>query len=119
MSDAQIDDVLKQKLRIAFDPRDTPRRAFMTAGQAWAACRDGSCDPDRFGHGQTTGLWFVKVNVVRDHFAINNRETSVWDGWRGAPSSKRVVSDFDLALLDNLAACPQQQPIAAVDPDWA
>ena len=89
----------------------------MTAAQAWMACRAGDCDPDRFGHGKTTGLWFVKVNVVRDHYAINNRETSAWDGWRAAPDSRRVVFEHDRKWLDDIAACPEQ-PIADVGPDW-
>jgi hypothetical protein len=118
LSDAQLDEVLKENRRIAFDPSDTPRHSFMTAGQAWTACRAGKCDPDRFGHGQTRGLWFVKVNVVRDHYVINNKEISVWDSWRAVPKSKRVVLDQDWALLDDLAACPEQ-PIVDVSPDWA
>lgn len=117
LSDAQIDEVLKEKRKIAFDPADTPRQLFMTAGQAWMACRSGKCDPDRFGHGATKGLWFMKVNLVRDHYAINNRETSAWDAWRAAPKSKRVVSDQDWALLDNIASCPEQT-LADLNPDW-
>jgi hypothetical protein len=117
LSDAQIDGVLKERCRIGFDPADTPRHAFMTAQQAWTACRAGKRDPDRFGHGETKGLWFVKVNVVRDHYAVNNRETSAWDAWRAAPKSKRGVSDQDRTLLDSIAACPEQ-PIVDVSPDW-
>jgi hypothetical protein len=118
LSDAQLDEVLKEKCKITFDPIDTPRDSFMTAADAWAACRAGKCDPDRFGHGATKGLWFMKVNLVRDHYAINNRETSAWDAWRAAPKTKRVVSDRDWALLDNIASCPEQ-PLAAVNPDWS
>jgi hypothetical protein len=117
LSDAQLDEVLKEKCRIAFDPSDTPRHQFMTAGQAWLACRAGTCDPDCFGHGAVKGLWFVKVNVVRDHYAVNNRETSAWDGWRAALTGKRVVSDQDRELLDSIAARPEQ-PIIAIDPIW-
>jgi hypothetical protein len=76
LSDAQLDEVLKEKRGITFDPSDAPRHSFMTAAQAWTACRAGECDPDRFGHGEIKGLWFVKVNVVRDHYAVNNKETS-------------------------------------------
>ena len=39
----------------------------------------------RFGHGQTKGLWFMKVDLIRDFYALNNRETSAWDRWRDAP----------------------------------
>lgn len=117
LADAQMDEVLRTQCRIAFDPADVPGRAFMTAGQAWTACRAGKCDPDRIGHGALRGLWFVKVNVVRDHYAINNREISAWDSWRGAPASRRVVSDADIALLDSLAIRPEQ-PVVEVAPDW-
>jgi hypothetical protein len=90
----------------------------MTAGQVWTACRAGECDPGQFGHGATNGLWFAGVNVVRDHYAINNRETSDWDAWRAAPKPARVISDRDRALLDNLAGCPEQ-PVADLNPDWS
>jgi hypothetical protein len=93
------------------------RHVTRSAGQAWAACRSGECDADRFGHGKTTGLWFVKVNVVRDHYAINNREIWARDGWRAAPQSKQVVSEQDWAFLDNIAALPEQA-IAETRPNW-
>ena len=118
LSDAQMDEVLSGRRKISFDPSDTPRHLFMTAGQVWTACRSGECDPDRFGHGATKGPWFIGVNVVRDHYVINNRETSEWDSWRAAPKSKRVISDSDRALLDNLASHPEQ-PAADLSPDWA
>jgi Transglutaminase-like superfamily len=118
LSDAQLDEILKEKCRVEFDPSDTPRHQFMTAGQAWTACRAGKRDPDRFGHGEMKGMWFVKVNVVRDHYAINNSVTSTWDAWRAAPKSKRLVSDRDWALLDDLAACPEQLVVDA-GPDWS
>jgi hypothetical protein len=117
LSDAQIDALLKEKCRIAFDPADAPRQQFMTAGQAWTACRAGACDPERFGHGPVKGLWFVGVNVARDHYAVNNRETSVWDTWRAAPEAKRIIADRDLAWLDRIAVCPAQAMVE-VRPDW-
>jgi len=66
-----------------------PRQSFLTAGIAWSNCRSGLSDPNRFGHGQTKGWWFLKVDVIRDHYAINNREVSLWDGWRTAPPLAR------------------------------
>jgi transglutaminase-like putative cysteine protease len=116
LSDAQLDDVLKARLGITFDPTDVPRDSFLTAGQAWIACRAGQRDPDAFGHGETKGLWFVKVNVVRDHYAVNNRETSGWDRWRDVPKARRMVSEGDCAVLDAIAARPEQ-PIVDVAPD--
>jgi hypothetical protein len=70
----------------------------------------------RFGHGEVKGLWFVKVNVLRDHYSINNRETSAWDSWRAAPESQRIVADQDLRL-DDIAARPEQ-PVIDIGPEW-
>lgn len=117
LSDAQIDDVLKNKCGMAFDPTDIPRDKFLTAGEAWAACRGGERDPNLFGHGPTKGLWFAKVNVVRDHYAVNNRETSGWERWRDAPESKRVVTEEDSAVLDAIADRPEQ-PIVDIAQGW-
>ena len=117
LSDPQIDKVLKDRCRIDFDLEDVPARAFVAAGQAWSHCRSGKSDPARFGHGDVTGLWFIKVNVVRDHYTVNGWETSVWDGWRAAAPSRRTVADDEIALLDGLAAQPEQ-PLVEVDPGW-
>jgi hypothetical protein len=117
LSDPQLDDVLKDKCGIAFDPTDIPRDMFLTAGQAWAACRAGERNPEQFGHGATKGLWFAKVNVVRDHYAVNNKETSDWDRWRDAAMSRRVIIEEDYAVLDAIAA-RSEQSIVEMAPDW-
>jgi hypothetical protein len=117
LSDPQIDSLLKDRYRIGFDPADVPREAFLTAGEAWRDCRDAGADPVRFGHGEVTGLWFVKINLIRDHHVLNGRETSAWDGWRDAPPSSRRVRDDEISLLDRLAACPEQ-PLVDLVPDW-
>jgi hypothetical protein len=117
LSDPQIDGLLAAKCRIDFDPADVPRRAFMTAGEAWLACRKEKLDPSQFGHGDVTGKWFIKINVIRDHYALNGHETSVWDGWRAASLSNRVISDQEVALLDDLAASAEQQ-FVTVAPRW-
>jgi hypothetical protein len=117
MSDAQIDGVLKDSCRIGFDPKDVPDQSFLTAGRAWLDYRDARSDPNRFGHGKVTGPWFIKVNVLRDHYVLNGQETSAWDGWQAAPPSERVVGEHEVALLDDLAARPEQRVVEVV-PDW-
>jgi hypothetical protein len=115
LSDAQLDEVIAPKCRIEFDPINVPRRAFMTAGEAWLTFRAKRLDPDRFGHGSNTGAWFIKINVIRDHYVLNGQETSVWDGWRA--SSNRVVHEREVVSLDDLAARPEQQLVEGL-PDW-
>lgn len=117
LCDPQIDDVLRDRLGVDFDPEDVPRDAFLTAGEAWLAWRHGGADAADFGHGDITGAWFIKINVVRDHYVLTRRETSAWDGWRAAPEARRVVSDEDTVLLDDLAARPEQR-LVDIAPDW-
>lgn len=117
LADAQIDPMLRARNRITFDAADMPRSVFLTAGEAWRACRGAGADPGAFGHGNVTGLWFVKVNLLRDHLVLNGRETSPWDRWREAPEAQRLVREEELPLLDDLAASPAQ-PLVGMAPDW-
>ncbi len=117
LSDAQIDKLQREKCGIGFEPANVPRQSFVTADAAWLDCRSGRSDPSRFGHGETTGLWFLKINVIRDHYVLNNRETSDWDTWRAAPSSMRNVSERGAVILDALASAPDRA-LVEVMPDW-
>jgi hypothetical protein len=117
LSDPQLDEVQREKCNVAFDPTDVPRKSFVTADKAWLDCQAGRSDPSQFGHGQTTGRWFLKVNLIRDHYVINNRETSPWDTWRAALSSMLSVSEYDAAALDELAAFPER-PFVEIIPEW-
>ena len=117
LSDPQIDQLLRRSNRIAFDPADVPRRSFMSAGEAWSKCRRAGADAGAFGHGSVTGWWFLKVNVLRDHYVLNGREVSAWDRWREAPQQGRSVPEAETALLDDLAARPEQ-PLIEIAADW-
>jgi hypothetical protein len=94
-----------------------PRSSFLTAGEAWLDCRAGRSDPERFGHGEVKGAWFLRLNVIRDHFALNGREISAWDDWRAAAHAKRVVNDDQIDFADRLAAKPEDE-LTEVRPDW-
>jgi hypothetical protein len=117
LSDPQMDELIATRCKVSFDPNDVPRQSFATAGVAWLDCRSGHADPNRFGHGQTTGLWFLKVNVIRDHYAINNQEVSAWDDWRAAPEPVRAVDNGEFSRLDKLAMFPEHR-VAGLTPDW-
>lgn len=118
-ADAQLDRVIAPRLDIAFDLADLPADMFITAGEAWRRCRAGEADPATFGHGETaSGLWFVRVNVMRDHYAVNDRETSEWDTWRQASAACRFLSEAEKATTDRLAAYPEETPPAELKPPW-
>jgi hypothetical protein len=117
VSDPQLDQVMRARLDIEFDPANVPRTSFLTAGEAWGNCRAGRSDPRRFGHAETRGVWFLRLNVIRDHFALNRVETSAWDDWRAAPEAKRVVSDDKIELADRLSGKPEAA-LTDIRPDW-
>ncbi len=117
-ADAQLDPVIAPRLGIGFDFRDLPADMFVTAGEAWRRCRAGEADPMSFGHGeQASGLWFVRVNVMRDHHSVNGRETSDWDTWRQAKAVDHVLSEAECARTDDLAAHPESSS-ARPSPPW-
>ncbi len=107
LCDPQLDEVTRATCNAAFDPFDMPREDFLTAGEAWLRCRAGKDDPERFGHGDARGLWFMKVNVVRDSYVLSGHETSAWDRWREALPAARTVAEEDLPLFDGLARHPE------------
>jgi hypothetical protein len=117
LSDPQLDEIQRAKCRVDFDTIDVPRRAFLSAGAAWLECRAGRSDPSRFGQSQTTEPWFMMIDVIRDHYVANNRESSAWDSWRAAPLSARLVSERDAEVLDELAGCPER-PLVELTADW-
>lgn len=115
--DAQLDSVLVERLGIAFEPADLPHDMFVSAGDAWLRCRAGQDDPQTFGHGATGGMWFIRVNVMRDHLVLNGSEVSVWDSWRDGAVRHQPLSASDLRLVDSVAADPMQ-PAKAIAPPW-
>jgi hypothetical protein len=62
-------------------------------------------------------MWFLKVNVLRDHGALNGRETSPWDSWRDAPPANRRVDAREMPFLDRVAADPAGD-FADAGPEW-
>ena len=117
LADPQIDEILRTELGIGFDPSDVPRSAFLTAGEAWRRVRAGELEAGRFGHGQTRGLWFMRINVARDHLALNGVEVSPWDDWRQATGKQRLANEADNAAFDLIAASAGRA-LWARSPEW-
>lgn len=102
--DAQLDQLQCDALGVAFDPLDVPREQFLVGGAAWALCRGGSVDPERFGIFDMHGRWFVRGNLVRDVAALNKVELLPWDGWGLIDRRDQELTPDDLELLDRAAA---------------
>jgi hypothetical protein len=117
-ADAQLDPVIAPRLGIDFDLADLPDDMFITAGEAWRRCRAAKADAAAFGHGEAAkGLWFVRVNVARDHHSMNGREISDWDTWRQATAAHHILSDAECAEADEIAARPEASS-AEPCPPW-
>ena len=104
LANAQLDALMCDRLRIAFDPTDLPAGMFLNAGEAWTAWREGRREADAFGHGAAKGAWFLRVNLMRDLLALNKQETSDWDAWRMLPPESKVLDSEALAAGDAIAA---------------
>ena len=104
LTDAQLDPLQREHLSVAFDPTNLPAKTFLNAGEAWTAWRSGEIDAAAFGHGESRGAWFLRVNLMRDLFALRKRETSDWDSWRSIPEQEKTLDDAVLAEADQIAA---------------
>ncbi|QCI64129.1 transglutaminase-like domain-containing protein [Phreatobacter stygius] len=102
-ADAQLDQLHRDRLDITFDCADMPTGTFLDGVRAWTLVRAGAAAPDQFGHGDSNGLWFLRVNLQRDLLALTNQPMSAWDSWRNATSPSKGLSDKGLASADQLA----------------
>jgi hypothetical protein len=99
VSDAQLDALMRERLRFSFDPMDMPEGEFCSGGEAWLACREGD-DPERYGIFDFHGWDFVKGNLVRDVCALGGRELLPWDAWGLALTPKSSMGEAALSCLD-------------------
>ncbi len=104
LGDAELDDRLRTEHHIAFDSWDVPREQFVMAGQAWQLCRSGQANPGRFGlDPSTTGMGYIRSQLVRDLAALNKVEVGPWDTWGLGKANMKDLSEQDMALLDHIA----------------
>ena len=102
--DAELEPVLQQAMGTDLDPLDVPRSHFVTASQAWLACRRGYAAPTQFGLDPTdAGMDYVRATLLRDLASLNGWEAAGSDKWGLSGMSAASLSDDDLALLDRVA----------------
>ena len=103
-SDAQLDDVWRDRLGIDFDVLDVPHDRFVIAGDAWVQWRAGAVDAALFGIHELRGAWFIAGNLVRDLAALNKVEMLPWDVWGGMPQPDQTLDEDVLEFFDGVAA---------------
>jgi hypothetical protein len=110
-TDAQLDEVQREKLKLDFDSLDMPEDRFVVAGAAWRQCRRGDADPEQFGIFDMHGLWFVRGNVLRDLASLNRVEVLPWDDWgmllrlgenEGVPEDLQLIDEAARLTADGI-----------------
>jgi hypothetical protein len=113
--DPEQDAALVADSGVTIDPYDIPRDRFITAGQAWLACRRGEADPARLGLDPTdAGMDYVRGQLLRDLAALNKWEAAGSDKWGLSGMSATALSDADMELLNQVAAATSDGPRAFV-----
>ncbi|WP_433656629.1 transglutaminase-like domain-containing protein [Nocardia sp. CA-128927] len=78
------------------DVLDMPRDRFLVGADAWAACRSGEANPDRFVVSPEQPAPFLRSwpqlrhNLVLDLAALNKHEMILWDIWGPLDLSAQV-----------------------------
>jgi hypothetical protein len=101
--DAQLDELQRDVLKIAFKTLDVPRDQFVVGGAAWKLCCSGQADPKLFGIFEMNGIDFVKGDFLRDVAALNKVELLPWDCWGMILTEYATLPPDDLSMLDRLA----------------
>ena len=93
---------------LPLDLLDVPRDRFLVGAEAWAACRSGALDAERFVVWPDNplpflrGLPYVLHNLVFDLAALNKDEMVLWDLW--GPLGTAVTVPEDVAARMDLLA---------------
>ncbi len=107
-------------LPLVSHPEDLREGEFLTGGEAWALCRQGSADPAQFGvHGEDDawGPAEIRGNAIRDLAALNKIEMLPWDNWGRMDASYdgETGAEYD-ELIDMIASvCASDDPSAIRD----
>jgi excinuclease ABC subunit A len=102
--DAQVDEPMRARLTVDFDPYDLAPEVFYIAGRAWKECRAGQAKSIRFGHTtRLRGLPYIRICLIQDLAALNKVEVLPWDVWWDLARKKDdELTLEDRALLDRL-----------------
>lgn len=90
------------------DALDVPRDRFQVGGEAWARCRAGQADPERYVVDPgldipvTRGCLQLRHNLVQDLAALNKRQMILWDTW--GILDDNPIPDDQATMLDGIAA---------------
>jgi hypothetical protein len=104
-------------------PEDLADGQFLTGGEAWTSCRQGTAEPARFGVDGVEYAWGiaeVRGNAVRDLAALNKVEMLPWDEWGRMRASYdgHTGPEYD-GLLDTVASTCASNDVAVIEQLYA
>ncbi len=117
MVDAQLDDLMKERLHLDFDPLDMPKGRFIVAGEAWQMCKQGKAKPEQFGIFQWHGWDFIRGNLHREILSFNRFEPLPWDDW--GIMSTTSTADYTPAQNEQIEQAARMSAEADVEGMWA
>lgn len=79
--DAQIDEVQRKALGIAFDTTDLPPGQFLDAGELFHEVGAGKAEPEKTGIFEFRGWPYVRYKLVNDLACVSSVEALAWEGW--------------------------------------
>lgn len=101
------------------DAMDVPRDRMQVGGEAWARCRAGQANPERYVVDPgleipvTRGWLQLRHNLVQDLAALNKREMILWDTWGILDDDP--IPDEQAELLDGIATLTRQENPSLVE----
>lgn len=107
--DAQMDSYWKEMLHLNnswFNHLDMKRGQFLNGGQVWKLYREGIIDGDICGFSPEglLGEYYIRENMMRDFFALNNVEPTYGED---LPLAGKNLSQEDLERLDYISRVTQ------------
>ncbi len=108
MIDAQIDQKLKELMKIDFNTCDIPSGKFVTASEAWQKYRSGAVPLENFGLGgkegwNAKGFQMLLPDVVCDFMALNKVEPFPWDLNTFWNKKEEFFNHEEWELIDTIA----------------
>lgn len=91
-ADPQIDKEHVRHLSISFSTTDLPAQHFLFPCEVWERHHRNLSKLSNYGHGEHRGLWFVRVNLARDLFALMKDEVTEWDTWRDHAQKDKAIT---------------------------
>ena len=96
-TDPQLDRLMRDAMKLPFDPVDLPENQFLTGWQCYDELTSGRVEAEAIGY-PPHGMGYVLNKMIEDLAAVTGREVLPWEGWGiGNLDGCTVPGDEELA----------------------